>query len=347
MDPKDARYQRQVRLPQVGPAGQVRLGEAHVLVLGLGALGTVAAELLCRAGVGTLTLIDRDVIEPSNLHRQTLYTPVDVGHAKAAAAAARLAVISPATRLLPLPVDADADELRRCVPQANVVVDATDNAHARYLLNDVCVDVGRPWVYGGAVASEGRAAAFAPDRGGACLRCLYPQPPAPGELDTCDTVGVFGPVTAATAALQAQLTLRLLLEPGWVPDVLLWLQGWQFRLGSSRLPDAGCPTCRGSLREFLDQPPPPQVQLCGRQTVQVRPPRVARPDLAGVAARWRGLGTVRQTPYLVRLTDPAPTVPAGVEQATLFTDGRLLIEGPIASADPSAARTAYDRLVGS
>lgn len=346
VDPADPRYSRQVRLAQVGAAGQARLSRASVLVLGLGALGSVVAELLARAGVGRLLIVDRDVVEPSNLQRQTLYTPADVGSAKAEAAERRLRDINPDVDVQAHGIDADAGWLLAHLPAVDVAVDATDNATTRYILNDAAVACRRPWVYGGAVGTQGRAAAFAPERGGACLRCVYPTPPAPGELETCDTAGVFSGVTAAVAAWQVQLTLRLLLEPNWSPRQLVWLDGWSLRTGTLDLGETGCDTCRGTTRAFLHTPPAPAVQLCGRNTVQVRPARPGRTDLIEVERRWRSLGSVHLTPYLLRVLGPSPDLPEGVVRATLFADGRLLLEGPIAAADVARLRSVYDRLVG-
>lgn len=341
-----SRYLRQIRLPQVGLAGQQRLARACVLVVGLGALGSVAAELLARAGVGKLIVVDRDLVDASNLQRQTLYTHADVGLAKVDAAQRRLRHVNPEVVLEAHGVDADGRFLLEQLGVADVALDATDNAFTRYLLNEAAIEARRPWVYGGAVGTQGRAAAFAPCRSGACLRCVFPNPPQPGELETCESAGVFGGVTTAVAALQVQLVLRLLLEPGWTPDLLLHLDGWSFRIGTTTWTDPGCDTCRGGRRDFLHRAALPVVQLCGREAVQVRPGRAGRSDLAAVARRWAKLGEVSQTPYVLRLRPLGMDAVPGLRQATLFSDGRLVMEGDIAHADAARLRALYDRLVG-
>lgn len=346
----DPRYARQEILPQIGPAGQASLAASTVLVVGLGALGSVAADLLARAGVGHLLLLDRDTVELSNLQRQTLYATPDVGSPKAIAAATRLSSVNPTLRLTPLPTDLNASNILSLLSGVSLILDATDNAQTRYLLNDAAIHVRLPWVYGGAVATTGRVAAFAPARGSHCLRCLFPTPPSPGELPTCDTAGVLNTATATIASLQTTLALRLLLDPAYIPDQLLSIDFWTLRFSSIHLTDPGCPTCCGGALEFLHAASPPVVSLCGRNTLQVLPPRPTRVRLSEIAERWKTLGTVHLTPHILRLHPNPPSQTVG---AALFADGRLLLEFPPGTASPpdtsaaqALAQTLYDRWVG-
>ena len=209
------RYHRQTLLPEVGLAGQSRLAAGRVLVVGVGALGCTIAEQLARAGVGHLTFVDRDVVELTNLQRQVLFTEADAraGVPKAVAAAGRLAAVNSSIKLESIVADVDAETLPRLLARArpHVIVDGTDNAPTRYLINDAAVRGRLPWVYGGCVGTVGRSFAILPGVG-PCLRCLFPTPPGAGELPTCDTAGVLGPAAAVVGALAAATTLRLLIE---------------------------------------------------------------------------------------------------------------------------------------
>jgi adenylyltransferase/sulfurtransferase len=346
---RDDRFGRQVLLAQVGQTGQARLEGARVVVIGVGALGSVVAELLGRAGVGRrggeLVLVDRDVVELSNLQRQLLFAAEDVGVPKAAAAERRLRTIDPGLSVRAVVSDLSSVNVAEMVEGADVIVEATDNAQARFLVNDIAVKSGKPWVYGGAIGAEGRVAGFRPGKqgGGGCLRCVFRTPPSPGELGTCDTVGVFNAATTIVGAWQAQVALRMLLEPEWVPQHLLSLDVWTLRVTTLSLgegQDPACPCCAGGKYEFLDAPPPPAVSLCGRDTVQVLPPVMLGGrglDLAEVERRWQVLGGVRRTPFLLKLDAPEIA-------ATLFPDGRLLLHG---LKEPASARAWYDKLVGS
>jgi molybdopterin-synthase adenylyltransferase len=337
--PNPDRYARQILLPQVGIDGQRRIRAGRVVVIGVGALGTIAAELLARAGVGHLTVIDRDVVELSNLQRQLLFTPADLGQAKAAVAAARLNLINPEVEIVPVVADVNTTNIEDLIAGADVILECSDNVSGRYLLNDACVKQGIRWVYGGAVGVEGRTMAVVPGAS-PCLRCLFQQPPEPGELPTCDVAGVLNTATALVGTLQANLALRLLLEPQFVPTELFRVDLWNNRLGTlstlgSRDPDCKC--CSHRNFEFLQAGTGDVVSLCGRGTVQVLAPRKVTLDLDQLAHRWQTLGTVQQNKYLVRVE-----LADGVE-ASVFRDGRLLLTG----VEPPAARGWYDRLVGS
>ena len=213
-----SRYHRQILLPQVGPDGQRRLGEATVLLIGCGALGTVIAEQLTRAGVGRLRICDRDIIELTNLQRQVLFDEADAraGTPKAVAAAERLARVNAQVHVEPHVIDVhsgnieDLIEGERGAPRAGLILDGTDNADIRYLINDAAVKQGVPWVYGGCVGTSGRAMAIVPGAS-PCLRCLFPEPPAAGELETCDTVGVLASAAAVIASLEVVAGMKILL----------------------------------------------------------------------------------------------------------------------------------------
>ncbi|QDU67299.1 ThiF family adenylyltransferase [Engelhardtia mirabilis] len=344
LDPFPQRFDRQVRFAGLGIEGQTRLAQARVLMVGCGALGGSLALYLHRAGVGELRLVDRDVVEPTNLPRQVLF---DERHAservpKVEAAAETLARGGGPTRVVPHARHLDArllDELGRDV---DLILDGTDNLATRYLVNDFAVRDRIPWIYGGVVGAGGMVMPIVPGHG-PCLRCLFPQPAPPGSLETCDTAGVILPAVAAIAALQAGLALRLLgadeqgrasFKPALV-QIDVW-RGETHRIEVNRQTD--CPCCGDGQYEFLESAElqEPTV-LCGRNTVQL-PASAVRPDLTALEQRLERAGarSVRRAGPLLRF---------GAEECevTLFGDGRALIEG---TEEPARAQAIYDRFLG-
>jgi adenylyltransferase/sulfurtransferase len=320
------RYQRQTRLANVGEAGQAKLTGATAVIVGCGALGTVIAENLARAGVGSLVLIDRDVVEPSNLQRQTLFTEADAaeGRPKAQAACERLAVINSEITLVPRAVDLHAGNVVELLADAHVVLDGTDNAATRYLVNDACVSIGRPWVYGAAVGVEGRVMPIRSGSEGPCLRCVFRDPPPAGSLATCDTAGVLGPAAGMVANLQSAIAIRFIV--GDPPPATLWhFDIWAGRFGSAAVTrDPACPCCVDRRFEFLADTAAPVAELCGRDAVQVRLDAAGTGDLAELAARFE------------------PADQAGV-RLSLFNDARVLVQGV---PDPGRARSLVTRYIG-
>jgi adenylyltransferase/sulfurtransferase len=338
MPDSDQRYVRQSRFAPLGEEGQRRIRASRVAIIGLGALGSVQAELLARAGVGMLRLVDRDFVEIGNLQRQFLYDESDAEEAlpKSVAAARRLSRINSDVEIDPVVADLmprNADELLGGV---DLILDATDNFETRYLINDYAVREGKPWIYGGAVASNGMKFAVVPGKS-ACLRCIYPQPPQ-GPQPTCETEGVLGPVTTAIAALQAGDALKMMAS-GWdaVTPRLTTLDVWTGQIRQTAPParDPDCPCC--ALREFpyLDGRHRAPISLCGRNAVQIH--ERSRPlDLGQLAVRLRPVATVKLNDFALRaLVDPY--------ELTVFPDGRAIIRG---TTDIGVARGVYARYIG-
>lgn len=356
MTPPD-RYHRQILLPGVGPEGQRLLADSHALLVGVGALGSAIAEHLARAGVGRLTLIDRDVVELTNLQRQSLYSEQDLGLPKVEAAAARLALINSSVSLNPVVADLSSSSARRQIEHAgpSIILDGTDNFDTRYLLNDAAVAMSIPLVLGGVVATRGTHMVVRP--GGPCLRCAFPDPPAPGSEPTCDTAGVLGPAVAVVAALQASSALRILLRHPPDLDQLtsldLWAGEWR-RIALSR--DDRCPCCQGKDFAFLEgRAGARAVWLCGQNSLQIFPDRAAIEtdddsdtppllDLARLAASLAPHGSVSTTRFMTRVTlAHEQGDDGGPIHLSVFPDGRALVRG---ARDPSRARAIYDRYVG-
>jgi len=342
------RFDRQSRFAPLGTAGQERLGRARVLLVGCGALGGSLAQTLVRCGIGAVVLVDRDVVELTNLPRQVLFAERHLGLPKAACAAEVLAAIGGPTRVEAHAAHLDAGNVEEFAQGCDLILDGTDNMTTRYLINDWSVREGTPWVYGGVVGAGGLVMPVLPGRA-ACLRCVFPDPPPPGSLPTCDTAGVLLPAVSAIAALQAGFALRWLgtddeararIEPK-LTELDVWSHATRQVL-AARAPD--CPCCVARVFPFLDAPAERSaISLCGRNTVQIRPELPtgagagARPDLARIrdalsasAREMRDLGT------FLRFEVESFRV-------TVFADGRALIEG---TDDLDRARAVYDRYVG-
>ena len=338
MSPPESRYARQTRVAPLGEKGQQRLEAARVAIVGLGALGSVQAELLARAGVGALRLIDRDFVELGNLQRQFLYEESDAQEVlpKAVAATRRLTRINSHIDLEPLVTDLSPRNADELLENVNLILDGTDNFETRYLINDYAVRNGTPWIYGAAVASYGLKFAIVPGRT-ACFRCLYPEPPR-GAQPTCETEGVLGPITAAIASLQAGDAVRMLaLGPDAIASVLTTIDVWTGQIRQTAPParDPDCPCCARQEFPHLDGKRHAPISLCGRNAVQIH--ECSRPlDLADLAARLRPLAAVRVNEFALR---------ASVEpyELMVFPDGRAIIRG---TSDTGVARSLYARYIG-
>jgi molybdopterin/thiamine biosynthesis adenylyltransferase len=340
----DPRFDRQVRFADLGAAGQARLQAASALVVGCGALGGSIAMQLTRSGIGRLTLVDRDVVELSNLPRQVLFHEEHLGAPKALCARDELARIGGPTKLEAHAEHLDADNLAQLARGVDIVLDGTDNLATRYLVNDYCVEKNVPWVYGGVVGAAGLVMPITPGAS-ACLRCVFPEPPPAGALPTCDTAGVILPAVAAIASLQCAAALRILATPRerWaeLEPRLIEVDVWNLEARSIRVSrDPECRCCGAREFEFLDAPAEGlAISLCGRNTVQVRPAAGRQPtDLPALAERLRA--SVRD----LALQEGLLVFAAEGKRFTVFRDGRALIEG---LDDAVRARALYDRFLGS
>lgn len=335
------RYGRQAALEAIGPEGQARLGASAVLIAGCGALGSAQAELLARAGVGRLVVVDRDVVELHNLQRQLLFDERDAAERapKAVAAARRLRAINSEIAVEAVVADVTAANVAGLVGQADVVLDGTDNFETRYLLNDACVKLGTPWVYGGVLGTDGVVMTVRPGAG-PCLRCLFPEPPEAAAAFTCEVAGVLGAAVAWVAAAQVTEALRLLVEAAPRAASIRSLDAWDGAItavGVAR--DPACPCCGHGRYEFLDGARGQTTTvLCGRDAVQVAPERPVALDLAELAARLVATAGVAVTASGLVLE-----IAFGERRLIVFPDGRVLVMG---TTDPSVARGLVARLVG-
>lgn len=352
------RYHRQTLLPEIGEAGQRRLRAAHALVAGVGALGAAIAETLARAGVGTITLVDRDVVDLTNLQRQALFTEDDARDARPKADAAKAAIgrINADVTVRAVVDDLNFTNAPRLAEGARVLLDGLDNFQTRYLLNDLAVKTGRPYVYAGAVGTGGMGFVVRPATEGAgpgpCLRCLFPEPPGPGEAATCDTAGILASAAAWAAHWQATQAIKLLLGEHEAVDASLvrfdlWRNEFR-RFDVARSRDPRCPCCARREFDWLEgRAGAATAVLCGRNAVQINPDldgATASLDLDRLAARLKPHGTFRAGDALLRGTFARERASDGTPIGLLvFPSGRAVVSGV---NDPAAARRIYDAYVG-
>ncbi|MDF2960189.1 MAG: thiamine biosynthesis protein ThiF [Paenibacillus sp.] len=338
------RYSRQVLFNPIGAQGQAKLIESRVAIVGMGALGTVLANHMVRAGVGFVRLIDRDFVEASNLQRQMLYDEADAAASepKAIAAAARLRQANSLVSLEPVVSDLNATNAEELLSDVDLILDGTDNFSVRFLINDVSLKHGIPWIYGGAVSSRGVSLTVVPGVT-PCLRCLFGQAPAQGTTETCDTAGVIGPIIHTVASHQATEAFKLLvgaqeqLNRKMVHWDLWYNQHSSVDVSKARKGD--CPACALHRFDYLDQELAEDTiqTLCGRNSVQIQPVRQAVFNLAEWADKWKPLGRIESNPFLLKLhLDETLTL-------VLFPDGRLLVQG---TDDPTTAKSLYSRYIG-
>jgi adenylyltransferase/sulfurtransferase len=342
------RYSRQVRVPGIGKAGQQRILSSRVTLCGVGALGTVLANTLVRAGVGSLRVIDRDFVEPSNLQRQVLFDESDVTNnlPKAEAAAAKLRQINSSVAIEPVVADINRTNIEDLCRDADLILDGTDNFEVRYTINDVAIKLGKPWVYGGAVGTEGMTMTIVPGQT-PCLRCVFEASPGPGEVGTCETAGVLAPIVAIVASLQAAEALKILAgRTDAISRELFMLNVWENTSRRVKIaPLAGrkgeCPCCAKRQFEWLEGEQGTQTtSLCGRNAVQVTQRAGAKLDFNQLAAQLKSSGTVTANRFLLKFN-----VTDGGEgyEFTVFPDGRAIIKG---TADADRARTLYAKYIG-
>jgi adenylyltransferase/sulfurtransferase len=335
------RYSRQVLFDGIGEAGQQRLLNSQVVIIGCGALGTAQAEALARAGVGRLRLVDRDFVEASNLQRQTMFTESDARERlpKAVACVNHLAEINSDIETEAEIADVNHSNVERLIKDCDVVLDGTDNFATRYLINDACVKHDINWVYGAAVGSYGVTMTVRP-RISPCLRCIFEEAPPAASAPTCDTAGVIMPIISVVAAVQVSEALKLLTgqEDKLHRSLMqfdVWRNDWRRINLSAPMPE--CRTCGLNLYETLDAEAGDfAALLCGREAVQISPRRPAQVDLHALAARLRSAGEVQINPYLLRLR-------AGDYELTVFQDARAIIRG---TDDVPTARSLYAKYVG-
>jgi adenylyltransferase/sulfurtransferase len=339
---KFSRYERQYILKEIGREGQSRLDKARVAVVGIGALGSVSADLLARAGIGQLLLIDRDFLEINNLQRQILFDEKDIADhlPKAVAAQRKLAQINSEIQVTCEVADVNAGSVHELLKGVDLIVDGTDNFETRFLLNDYSLKHRVPWIYGGAVQTEGMSYVILPGNG-PCLRCLFGSAPSPEDAQTCDRVGILAPVAHLIASFQAVEAIKILAGKKEDVERKLWkvdLWSRQFKaISVDHLKKAPCKSCKEKEYSYLNRKFETRaVSLCGRDSVQILRHEKHGIDLKTLAAQLSGKMKVRCNDYLLLCS------PDGLEM-TVFPDGRAVIKG---TEDIHKAKSLYAKYIG-
>jgi adenylyltransferase/sulfurtransferase len=337
------RYIRQMRYAPLGRDGQARLAAGRVLLCGCGALGSVIANTLARAGVGYMRIVDRDFLELNNLQRQVLYDEADVaaGLPKVIAAADKLRRINSQIEIEPIVADLSHANIRSLADGVDLILDGTDNFETRLLVNDYAVDSGRPWVYGGCIGAEGQSMTILPGRS-ACLACFMPDAPPPGTTPTCDTAGIVGPIVNVVASIQSMEAIKILSgKLDAVSTHLTVIDLWENRIrrvDMRPLWERG--TCRAchhrDLSWLAGKRGSHSAVLCGRNAVQLSPDDAHRVSLEQLAGRLQSVGEVFRNPFLLRLKVDQYVI-------TVFPDGRAIVAG---TDDQAVARTVHAKYIG-
>ena len=333
------RYARQAVFGAVGKEGQERLLGAKVTIIGMGALGTVAANNLCRAGVGHIRMADRDYVEITNLQRQILFNEEDAAQSlpKAIAAFNHLSKVNSEITLEPVIADVNPSNIEGIVSDSDLVLDANDNFEIRLLINETCDKYGIPWIYCGALGSEGMTMNILPNGEGPCLRCFL------GESDSlsgpsCSTFGVLNMITMTMASIQTAEALKILIGSDSVRKELLAVDLWGSNFHSIALKkDSDCPVCVHKRYEHLGRAVGSYTtSLCGSDSVQVVPPQPRNIDFEALAERLKKTGDVRFSQHALRFSDDKYEI-------MLFQDGRAIIKNAI---DGNNAKSVYTEYLG-
>jgi len=337
------RYSRQVLLQYIGEDRQKILMGSTAVVIGCGALGTVSAGYLVRAGIGQIKIVDRDFIEENNLQRQVLFDEKDISEnlPKAIAAQRKLQLINNQVKVEGIVADVNYSSIDELTKDADIIIDGTDNFETRFLINDYCVKSSVPWIYGACIGSRGVMMSIIPSKT-PCLRCVFETMPQAGTTPTCDTAGVIGPIAGIIASFQVAEAIKILIEDyASVNKSLLEIDVWETKLRQidiSELKDiSNCPTCKIHNYEFLEAESGIMTTfLCGKNAVQVMHRNSGNIDLRQLEQRLRSIADVSCNDFMLKFK-------VKNHAFTVFSDGRAIITG---TADSSIAKGLYSKYLG-
>ena len=331
------RYARQSIFRHIGEAGQQKILGAKVAIIGMGALGTVSANNLCRAGVGYIRMVDRDYVELTNLQRQILYNEDDATQRipKAVAAAGHLSRVNSEITLEPVVADVNASNIENLIGDVDLVLDATDNWEIRLLINEACHKNSIPWIYCGALGAQGMTMNIMP--GGPCLRCFVPGSPG-GSSESCSTTGVLNMITNAIASVQTAEAIKILIGSEYISKKLLTMDLWTNYIKHIAVEqDVNCPVCGQGKYEFLGKTTGSYTtNICGSNSVQVVPANPTKPDFSVLAGRLRKIGEVKFNQFTLVFSGDKYEI-------TLFADGRAMIKNAV---DEASAKSIYTEYIG-
>lgn len=333
------RYSRQMSFRQIKKEGQEKLLKSRVVIIGIGALGTVIANNLCRAGVGFIRLVDRDLVELSNIQRQTLYDEEDAknGIPKAFAAFEHLSKINSGITIEPIIADANSSNIEDFISDVDLVLDGSDNIEIRYLINEACVKLNKPWIYGGALESYGMTMNIIPGTT-PCFKCAFPEYETSESHRTCSTVGVINSITGLISCVESSEALKILIGSDKVRNSLMVVDLWQNATDYIEIKiDEECPICIKHQYEYLGKVTGSYTKsLCGTDSIQVIPAKKIQIDFNKIAKGLEKVGTVDFNQFMLTYSDDKT-------EFSLFKDGRAIIKK---AADELSAKSIYAEYIG-
>ncbi|MFQ6121907.1 MAG: ThiF family adenylyltransferase [Dehalococcoidales bacterium] len=331
------RYSRQILFPEIGEKGQKRLGNSSIVIIGCGALGTIIATTLVRAGVGKVRIIDRDLIEYHNLQRQILYDEEDVRSQlpKAIAAERHLKKVNSLVEVKGVVADVHYANVEKLVTGADLILDGLDNPETRFIVNDASLKLKIPWIYGAAISAFGMTMNIIPGET-PCFRCVFPSLPPPGVIPNCDTAGVIASAPFTIGCLQSAEAMKILVGAKEINRDLITIDVWQGIFHHLKItPRQDCPACQGKY-EFLQAKFGIRTTvLCGQNSVQVLDPKVESLSLKELAQQLRSLGKVSYNESRLRFI-------VNNHEMVVFPDGRVILKN---SLDESLARALYTKYI--
>ena len=337
------RYSHQIILPNITKGGQEKLCKASVTVIGLGALGSIISNNLARAGVGNIKLVDRDVVELDNLHRQILYTEDLIGEPKAVTAAEQLERINQDVKLIPIVKDVNFSTIDSIITTSEVILDGTDNLETRFLINDYSVKKRIPWIYGGVVGTQGMSMNIMPNqliknKMGPCFRCIVAEIPMPGSLPTCDTYGILNTVPIIIGSIQSTEAIKLILGSSDINRKLLYFDVWSHEFRELEIvKNESCKCCVQHDFEYLNVKKRTIITtLCGSEMVQITPVKAGNLPLLELEKKLAQVGRVKKSKLTLEFNIEGYKI-------TLFSDGRALIKG---TKNENVAKSLYMRYIG-
>lgn len=337
MPEEGKRYDRQTILSQWDEGTQENLRNSRVIIVGCGALGTNTVVTLARAGVGELTLVDRDFVELSNLHRTALFSEGDVGRSKASVIQERIEEINSSVSTKALPTDLDSLNAKRILSGHDLILDCTDNLLTRYLLNDFSVKFEVPWIYAAVIETMGMTMNIDPAQG-PCFRCLFPERPQSGTLPTCDTAGVINTIPQVISAIQSTEAVKFLVGKEVDINTLVTFDIWTRDLSTVQIKKNGnCICCGENKYQFLESEVGQTTHsVCGREAIQINPHMEEEINLEELAEKLEELGNVEAQDVLLRFE-------VDDYRINVFKDGRAIIEG---TEEEKVARSLYSKYIG-
>ncbi len=332
------RYSRQTLFPEIGEEGQKKLGNSSVVIIGCGALGTVIATSLVRAGIGKVRIVDRDFIEYHNLQRQVLFDEEDIKDElpKAIAAERYLKKVNSSVEIEGVVADVNYANIERLVDGADLIMDGLDNLETRLLINDVSLKHKVPWVYGGAISSSGMTMSIIPDET-PCFRCFWANPPSREMALTCDTAGVINPAPLVIGSLQSAEAMKILIGAREFNRELIVIDVWRGEFSDLKLSRrAGCPACHGEYEYLGAKFGTRTTSLCGQNSVQVLNPEAGEVSFKRLAKQLASVGKVSYNEFLLRFK-------VDNQEMVIFPDGRAIVNN---TNDEALARGLYAKYIG-